>query len=154
MKKALIAFAVAFFMSMIFSFLSLVTRASLSFNLANNNDPTGYYVINNVLTLVEIVVPFAAFYVLGYFKMISIQKSTVIAMLVGSILGLASLYLLGIIGYNSANLVLYLNIIGGALIFGVSQYFFPALSGLMLASFRGKKESDNLIVENEGQSVV
>ena len=101
-KKNLIAFIIAFALSIGFTLLSLVTRASLSVVL--QSDVAVSLSINTLLniffSLIGLALFFAVFYFLANNNKIKAVKSTIIAILLGVMLGPAILYLLNIFLYR------------------------------------------------------
>ena len=145
MKKSLIAFIAAFALSIGFTFLPLVTRASLSVVLQSNIAES--LSINTLLSiffsLIGLAVFFAIFYFLANNYKILALKSTIIAVLLGVTLGPAILYLLNIFLYRSY-LDLYLSMAAGSAVSSVFQFFLPALTALLFVELREKKSSNNL----------
>lgn len=132
MKKALSAFLVAFGLTVAISALRLIGGVpALSLFL------TSYSTASNVIiTIVGIVLFFAAFYLLANRTQISANKVTIIALLAGVLLGSSvSVILL----WTPSVLVYFSAILWSALFFGVIQYFLPGLIGLLFADFRRKK---------------
>ena len=135
-KESLIAFVVAFGLTVAFSFLALAGRTIL----------TDSAVTNNVLILVEIGLFFAAFYFLANTCKIRVMKSTTLAVLLGVSLGSVTAVLLTF----TYPIGLPLYIIIGSLVASVSQRFLPALTALLFAELREKKSNHNLKEENDG----
>ena len=156
MKKYPIAFVVAFALSVGFAFLYLVTQSAVS----NSVSPDITYGFQAIFTLISIflsLLGFAVFFSVFYFlakrtKMVAV-KSTVLAMLLGVLLGSAIPYIPSIVTYP-AYLVLYLSIAGGSLLSGAFQYFLPALTALLFVELREAKLKHNLTDENEAQSTI
>ncbi len=146
-KKSLIAFLVAFALSIVFTLLPLIARASFSVEL--QSDILESLSLNTWLGLFFSLLGLSVFFVVFYFlannnKMLA-SKSTTIAMLLGVTLGPALLYLLNIFLYRFY-LDLYLNLAAGAAVSGVFSFFLPALIALMYAELRERKSSNSLAV--------
>ena len=147
MKKSLIAFLAAFALSIVFTLLPLIARASFSVEL--QTDILESLFVNTWLGLFFSLLGLSVFFVVFYFlannnKMLA-SKSTTIAMLLGVTLGPALLYLLNIFLYRFY-LGLYLNLAAGAAVSGVFMFFLPALTALMYAELRERKSSNSLAV--------
>ena len=148
-KKALIAFIVAFALSTGFTFLSLVTRASLSVALQSNIAES--LSINELLSIFFGLVGLALFFVVFYFlannnRIIAI-KSTIIALLLGVTLGPVILDLFNIFLYPSY-LGIYLNVAVGSAVSSVFQFFFPALTALLFVELKERKAKDSFSASN------
>jgi hypothetical protein len=148
-KKSLITFIVALTLSTGFTFLSLVTRASLSVVLQSNIAES--LSINVLLSIFFSLVGLAVFFVVFYFlaknnKIIAI-KSTIIAMLLGVTLGPAILDLFNIFLYPSY-LGTYLNVALGSAVSSVFQFFFPALTVLLFVELKERKAKDSFSTSN------
>ena len=149
MEKSLIAFIVAFVLSTGFTFLSLVTRASLSVALQSNIAES--LSINELLSIFFGLVGLALFFVVFYFlannnKIIAI-KSTIIALLLGVTLGPVILDLFNIFLYPSY-LGIYLNVAVGSAVSSVFQFFFPALTALLFVELKERKAKDSFSASN------
>ncbi len=130
MNKSLLAFAVAFGLSLGFSLVSLVVRGAL----LTFATPT-----NILIAVSGLVAFFGAFYLLAHETKTYASKSTALAVLLGVLLGP-----LIPITVNPASPVLYLTIIGGSMISGVILFFLPATAALLYAEWRTKKSSSSL----------
>jgi hypothetical protein len=146
-KKSLIAFFAAFLLSIGLTFLSLVTRASLSIAFQNNGAES--LSINTLVgmffNLVGLAAFFAVFYFLANNNKIQAIKSTIIAVLLGVILGPAILYLFNIILYPSY-LGIYLSLASSSAVSSVFGFFFPALTALLFVELKEKKPNNNITV--------
>jgi hypothetical protein len=149
-KKPLVAFLVAFVLSLGFSFFSQIARAESIFAYTNLRNTAvmeaSITFVGTLLYFALFALSFGVFYFLAKTKIINVEKTTVLALLLGFILGSAIMSLFPIMGFRNTNLLVYSSLILGSLVSGVSQYFFPSLSGLLLAKLREKKSSNNLIV--------
>lgn len=145
MKKSLIAFIVAFALSIVFTLLTLVSRASLSVLLQSNivESLSTNTLLDIFFSLVGLAVFFAVFYFLANNNKIKAIKSTIIAMLLGVMLGPAILYLLNIFLYRFY-LDIYLSLAVSSAVSSVFQFFLPALTALLFAELREKKLNNNL----------
>jgi hypothetical protein len=146
-KKSLIAFLVAFGLSIAFTFLPLIARVTFSVEL--QTDIAESLAMNTWLGLFFSLLGLSVFFVVFYFlannnKMLA-SKSTIIAILLGVTLGPAILYLLNIFLYRFY-LALYLNLAASAAVSGVFMFFLPALIALIYAELRERKSSNNLAV--------
>ena len=139
--KSLIAFVVAFMLAALFSFLSLASRLTLISSLAPN-DFLGLGALNNAiaiaLNLACLGVFFGAFYFLGK-NHITASKSTVLAMIIGVIMGSAIMYPLILVTSSSISFGYYLTMLGG-LVTAVFQCFLPALTALLFVELRQKTQ--------------
>jgi uncharacterized membrane protein len=153
LKKSLIAFVVAFALSIILTFLPLFTRAELSMVFQSSIAESISYgtLISTFFSLVGLAVFFVVFYFLANRSKILAVKSTVVALLLGVILGSAILDLLLIVPYRTY-LEVYLNFAVSSSVSGVFQFFLPALTALLLAELREKKANHNLTEEKKGLS--
>lgn len=136
MKRALIAFLVAFGLTIAISALRLIGGVpALSFVL------TSYSTASNIIiAIVGIGLFFASFYLLANTTQIAANKATIIALLLGVLLGSAvSVILL----WTPSVLVYFSAILWSSLLFGVIQYFMPALIALLLADFNRKKANSH-----------
>lgn len=145
MKKSLIAFIVAFVLSIGFTILSLATKAALYVALQDNLlDSLPINTLEGmVFSLVGLGVFFVVFYFLANNSKIIANKSTIIAMLLGVTLGPAILYLLNIFLYPSYPSI-YLSMAAGSAVSSVFGFFFPALTALLFVELREKKPNNNL----------
>jgi hypothetical protein len=144
-KKSVIAFIVAFGLSIGFTLLSLAIRASFSIELQSSIAES--LSINTLLGIFTSLVGLAGFFVVFYFlannnKILAV-KSTIIAILLGVTLGSAILFLLNIFLYSSY-VVIYLNNAAGSAVTSVFQFFLPALTALMFVELKEKKTNSNL----------
>ncbi|MCW4000055.1 MAG: hypothetical protein NWE93_07435 [Candidatus Bathyarchaeota archaeon] len=144
MKNALIAFSVAFLLSMGFTFLPLMTGASLSAvpSIAAQSMLSTNLLLGTFFSLVGLGVFFAVFYLLANHGNLKAKKSTVLATLLGATLGPAILYSVNILLYPSYFGV-YLSMAASSAVSGIVGFFFPALTALLLVELR-KKPSGNL----------
>ena len=145
MKKSVIAFIVAFSLSIGFTLLSLAIRAS--FSIALQSRLAESLSINTLLGIFSSLVGLAGFFVVFYFlannnKILAV-KSTIMAILLGVTLGSAILFLLNIFLYSSY-VVIYLNNAVGYAVTSVFQFFLPALTAIMFVELREKKTNSNL----------
>ncbi len=149
MTKSLIAFVVAFMLAALFSFLSLASRLTLIASLAPN-DFLGLGALNNAiaiaLNLACLGVFFGAFYFLAT-KHITASKSTVLAMIIGVIMGSAIMYPLILVSSSSISFGYYLTMLGG-LVTAVFQCFLPALTALLFVELRQKTQKVEEIPPN------
>ena len=144
MKKSLIILMVSFALSIGFTFISIFARASFSISMENN------FVSNNmILNLISIFVSlaglamfFGVFYFLANSGKVQVMKSTVIAILLGTMLGPAIFYLGNIFLYQ--NLGIYISLGAGSAVTAVFQFFLPALTALMYVELREKQASNKL----------
>jgi len=144
-KKSVIAFIVAFSLSIGFTLLSLAIRAS--FSIALQSRLAESLSINTLLGIFSSLVGLAGFFVVFYFlannnKILAV-KSTIMAILLGVTLGSAILFLLNIFLYSSY-VVIYLNNAVGYAVTSVFQFFLPALTAIMFVELREKKTNSNL----------
>ena len=146
MKKSLIAFFVAFALSIGFTFLPLVTRALLSGVLQSNFDEAVY--INLLISIIFMLVGLSVFFVVFYFlannNNILAVKSTVAALLLGVTLGTAISILPNIFFYSSYY-SLYLNWAAGSAVLSIFQFFFPALTALLYVELKDRKLNSSLV---------
>jgi hypothetical protein len=152
MKKSLIAFVVAFVLSIGLTILTLAARASL-FVLLQSNVAEAVSIdtwLGISLSLVELAVFFVVFYSLAKKVKITAVKSTIISILLGVILGpitanFITLYLLAIVLHAEAAAVpVLLSLATGSSVSSVLQFFLPALTALLFAELREKKLNDSL----------
>jgi hypothetical protein len=141
MKKTLGVFIIAFALSVGLTLLQLVPGIMVS--QSNIAESVSINAIFNLFSgLVGIVVFFAIFYLLANNKKIPVTKSTIIALLLGVIVGSAFLLLLNIFLYRPY-LGLYLGMATDSSVSGVFRFFFPALTALLFVELRAKKSSNN-----------
>ncbi len=127
MKKALITFLVAFGLTVAISALRLIGGAAAI---------SPFLTSNVIITIVGIGLFFSVFYLLANTTQIAANKATIIALILGVLLGSAvSVILL----WTSSVLWYFSAILWSALFFGIIQYFIPALIALFFADFRSKK---------------
>ena len=153
MKKSVIAFAVAFVLSAGFTFLSLLTQATV-LNSAAFDATSGLQVstlINVFLGLAGLALFFTVFYFLARKSKILAVRSTTLALLLGVLLGSAILYLYSIATYPTY-LLLYLSLIAGSLLSSVFQYFLPALTAILFAELKEKKSNNNSTQKTDDQN--
>jgi hypothetical protein len=159
MKQSLVAFALAFVLSLVFSFISLFVRveaisAVFNFNSAVETESVLTF-FGTVVGVATLALFFGVFYLLAKTKIVLVEKSVVLALLLGFALGSASPYLISIIGFQTTNLVLLLSLMVSSLVSSVSAYFFPSLSALLFVKLTEKKPNSLLTekMENQGQQV-
>ena len=147
MKKSLIAFVVTFALSIGFTLMPLVALAELSVVLQSTMAESILVneLISTSFSLVGLAVLFVVFYFLGNRGKILVTKSTIIAVLLGAILGSVTPHLVSILAYNS-HLEVYLSLIAGYAVSSVFVFFFPALTALLFAELREKKSNNNLTI--------
>jgi hypothetical protein len=144
MKRPLIAFIVAFALSLGFTFLTLATRASFLLTLQNNIAES--LLANNLLSIlfsfVGLAVFFVAFYFLAKNVKLTATKATVIAILLGTTIGPAFLNLfITLILANVTGISLVLA--AGSAVSSIFQFFLPALTALLFAELRKNKSNNN-----------
>ena len=126
MKNYLLSFVSAFALAVVFSALSLISRASLSVLLTGSviASLTNNTLLSIIFSLTGLVVFFAVFYFLAENYKITVMKSTVIATLLGVMLAPAFLYLFNIFLYQPLSAI-YISLAAGS---AVSRYFpvFPS----------------------------
>jgi hypothetical protein len=135
---------VSFALSIGFTFISIFARASFSISMENN------FVSNNlVLNLISIFISlaglavfFSVFYFLANNNKGQVMKSTVIAILLGAMLGPAIFYLGNIFLYQ--NLGIYISLAVGSAVSAIFQFFLPALTALMYVELRDKQVINKL----------
>jgi hypothetical protein len=142
MKKTLGVFIIAFALSIGLTFLQLVPLTMIS--NSNIAESVSLNAIFNLFSAsIGILVFFSIFYLLANNKKIPVTKSTIIALLLGVILGSAFLLLLNIFLYRPF-LGLYLGMATDSSVSGVFRFFFPALTAFLFVELRAKKSSNNL----------
>ena len=144
MKKALLVFVVAFGLSIALTILPLAGSTIVSPG-AFIETVTITSALNIFFTLIGLASFFAIFYFLAIYFKITASKSTIIALLLGVILGPESLMLLDILLFGN-NSGIYSVVATVSAVSGVFQFFFPALSALLFAELKEKRSSDNLTV--------
>jgi hypothetical protein len=134
LKKPLLTFAVAFAVSAIFSFLSLMVRLGLLTSISPNTI-TGISAVailtNAFFWLAVLGSFFAVFYFLAKIGQANAGKSTVFALLMGVLLGPLVVYQL--------LQMLYVNIAGLLVTTSIFMYFLPALTALFFVLWREKR---------------
>lgn len=145
-KKSIITFIVAFSLSIGFTVLPLVTRASLSVMLQSNiaQSLSINTLISIFFSLIGLAVFFVIFYLLANNIKILAVKSTIIALLLGVTIGPAILYLINIFLYNG--FLIYLSMAANSAVSSVFLFFLPALTALLYAELREKKSNNNSTV--------
>jgi len=146
-KKSLVAFAVAFALSVGFTFLPSVTRASLLVGLQSNAAElvSVDMLLDIFFSLAGLAVFFVVFYFLAKNSKITAVKSTIISILLGVILGSTISYPLSIFAYLPGSyLAMYFSMAAGSSVSGVFQFFLPALTGLLFAELREKRSNNSL----------
>lgn len=138
MRKALIAFGVAFSISTIFAFFSILGYM-LSFRTENGGFGISYSLTNALFWFLRLTVPFLAFYLLAHYRLIKFGKGVFVGMLAGTLLGAPTPLLMGMMGFNDSNPIFYFTSVLGFLLTTVSALFFPAFSGLLLSTVSEKK---------------
>jgi hypothetical protein len=141
LQKSLLAFAVAFALSAIFSLLSLMIRLGLltSISPSTITSVSAIAILTNAFFCLAVFASFfAVFYFLAKIGQIKAGKSIVFALLIGVLLGPLAIYQL---------LQIYLNI-AGSLVTSIFMYFLPALTALLFAQWREKKSNHNVTQEN------
>jgi hypothetical protein len=140
MKKSLIILMISFALSIGFTFISIFARASFSISMENN------FVSNNlILNLISIFVSlaglamfFSVFYFLANNSKIQVMKSTVTAILLGTMLGPALFYFINIFLYQTL-LGVYISLAASSAVSAIFQFFLPALTALMYVELREKQ---------------
>jgi hypothetical protein len=146
LQKSLLAFAVAFALSAIFSLLSLMVRLGLltSISPSTITSISAIPILANAFFCLAVLASFfAVFYFLAKIGQIKAGKAIVFALLIGVSSGPLALYQL--------LPILYLNI-AGSLVTSIFMYLLPALAALLFAQWREKKSNHNLTQENVDQS--
>ena len=147
LQKSLLAFAVAFALSAIFSLLSLMVRLGLltSISPSTITSISAIAILTNAFFCLAVLASFfAVFYFLAKIDQIKAGKAIVFALLIGVLLGPLVLYQL--------LQMLYLNIAGSLVTTSIFMYFLPALTALLFAQWKEKKSNHNLTQENVDQS--
>jgi Mg2+/Co2+ transporter CorB len=151
-KKSLIAFVVAFVLSIGFTILTFAARASL-FLLLQSNVAEAQSIdtlLDPSLSLVGLAVFFVVFYFLAKNVKVTAVKSTIISILLGVILGSITenfiiLYLLAMVANaEAAAAPVLLSFAAGSSVSSVFQFFLPALTALLFAELREKKLNNSL----------
>jgi hypothetical protein len=142
MKKSLIVFFVTFGLSIALTFLPLaastiVPQGSIAESISTRS------VLNLFLSLIGLSLFFTIFYILANNYKIIASKSTIIALLLGVILGSATVYLPNIFLYPSYY-GLYLGMFTNSSMAAVLGFYFPALTALLFVELKEKRSSDNL----------
>jgi len=150
MKKSVVTLIVAFALSIGFTILNRVSSTSLSTVFGNNVAEilTFGTWITLSLNIATLAVFFAVFYFLAKNQKIMVVKSTIIAMVLGVVLGSAILNTIAIIQYN-VYLSIYLDVLNAgasSVVYSIFQFFLPALTGLLFAELREIKSNDKLPV--------
>jgi hypothetical protein len=140
LKKPLISFLIAFGLTVGFSFLSLAIPASFSYSAFSNF----------ALSLVEIGLFFAAFYLLANTSKITAGKSTTLALFFGVLLG-SMVYVF--LAWETAPFGLYWAFLLNALPYSISEFFLPAVTALLFAELRNKELNQSSTEESENESV-
>ena len=147
MKKSLIAFLSAFALSILFTFLPLITRAEFSAVLQSGIAESLSFntLISTFFSLVGLAFSFAMFYFLGKRSKIFAVKSTILAVLLGAILGSVALFFASALLYRSY-LEVYLSLAAGSAVSSIFAFFFPALTALLFAELKENKSNNSLAV--------
>jgi hypothetical protein len=100
LNKPLIAFGIAFVLSIGFTILSLISSAIVSIYILSFNYTANYAVVNSLIGgtigVIGLAVIFVIFYYLGNKQKILAAKPIVLAVLLGSLLGSSILFLISI----------------------------------------------------------
>jgi hypothetical protein len=151
MKKFLIAFAVAFVLSVGLTFLTLAARVSLVLFQSNVAELLSIVTLLGIsLSLVGLAVFFVVFYFLAKNVKVTAVKSTIISTLLGVILGPITanfiiLYLVAMVAHvEAAAAPVLLSLAAGSLVSSVSQFFLPALTALLFVELKEKRLSNSL----------
>jgi hypothetical protein len=144
MKKSLIAFMISFVLSIGFTYVSLLARASLLIFETNfSANVTVDHLIGIFVSLAGFAMFFGVFYFLANNGKVQVMKSTVIAILLGTMLGPAIFYLVNIFLYQTL-LGVYISLAASSAVTAVFQFFLPALTALMYVELREKKVINKL----------
>jgi len=144
MKKSLIVFIISFALSIGFTYVSLFARASfLIFDTNFSANVSVDHLISIFISLAGLAMFFSVFYFLANNSKIRVMKSTVTAMLLGTMLGPAILYLVNIFFYPTLFGV-YLSLAASFAVTAVFQFFLPALTALMYVELREKQAINKL----------
>jgi hypothetical protein len=148
-KKSVI-FIIAFILSIVFTFIPSIVRASFSKLLQSSIAAIPFSTLLSILfSLVGLAVFFSLFYYLAKNMKINAVKPTVIAILLGVMLGPAILSLLNILLYPSSYFGIYISMAVGSAVSAIFGFFFPALTALLFVELREKKSNNNpLAVSN------
>jgi hypothetical protein len=132
MQKPLAAFAISFFLSMGFTYLSFDTRL---FTLFSVTEPIPIFTLSSMLfNLVLLAVVFGVFYFLADKFNMRASKSTVVALLIGVIFGSAINDLLSISPqyYNTYTSI----IVASSSVGGVFEFFLPSIIALLFVELK------------------
>ena len=146
MKKSLLVFVVAFGLSIALTFLPLAGSTIVSPGDIARTISTSS-ALNLFFSLIGLALFFAIFYFLANNYKITASKSTIIASLLGIILGSAIVHLPNIFLY-SYYFGFYLSMFINSSIAAVLGFFFPALTALLFSELKEKRSNDNLIVNS------
>jgi hypothetical protein len=152
MKKSLIAFVVAFVLSIGVTILTFAVRVSLVFLLQSNVAESLSIVtlLDLSFSLVGLAVFFVVFYSLAKKVKITASKLTIISILLGVILGpitanFITLYSFAVVAHAEvAAAPLLLSLAAVSSVSNVFQFFLPALTALLFAELRERKLNDSL----------
>ena len=151
MKKSLIAFVVAFVLSIGLTSLNFAVRVSLVLLQSNVAESLSIVTLLDLsFSFVGLAVFFVVFYSLAKKVKITAVKSTIISILLGVILGpvtanFITLYLLAIVAHaETAAAPVLLSLAAGSSVTSVFQFFLPALTALLFAELKEKKLNDSL----------
>jgi len=144
MKKALIVFMISFALSIGFTYVSLFARASfLIFETNFSANVSVDHLIGIFVSLAGFAMFFGVFYFLADNGKVQVMKSTVIAILLGTMLGPAIFYLVNIFLYLTL-IGVYISLAASSAVTAVFQFFLPALTALMYVELREKQAINKL----------
>ncbi len=144
MKKSLILFMISFALSIGFTFVSLFARASvLVFGTNFSANVSVDHLVGIFVSLAGLAMFFSVFYFLAKNSKIQVMKSTVTAILLGTMLGPAIFYVVNIFLYQSI-IGVYLSLAASSAVTAVFQFFLPALTALMYVELREKQAINKL----------
>jgi hypothetical protein len=151
MKKAPIAFIVAFALSIGFMLLSITIQASLSNILgeARNNTTIISSSVGALFSFLELGAFFAVFYYMAKRLKMAPEKLTLIGILLGAALGAAILFLANTLLYPSTYFEMYTVALNVA-VSSVFYLFLPALIALLFAELRAKETANKNNIQNVG----
>ena len=144
MKKSIIVFMISFALSIGFTYISLFARASfLIFETNFSANVSVDHLIGIFISLAAFAMFFGVFYLLANNGKVQVMKSTVIAILLGTMLGPAIFYLVNIFLYQT-HIGVYISLAASSAVTAVFQFFLPALTALMYNELREKQVINKL----------